>query len=213
MRAKEIEVAHDWTGAPGEAVVPFPGPRATISPATKFRSTWVVSSLEGLRNHGHYERFLNVLTEHREEILSSIAGTWLPMPVAYAHYKACDALGLSDAEHAAMIRGPGARVRRAWYARLIAAADQAKVDPWTVLGQLNRSWQRGVNGGAAAVFRLKPTVARVEYVRCELFGIPYYMRACRFVLLALIERFDARAVVRILPNRSDDEGHFLLDWT
>src|SRR6516164_6941534 len=133
MRAKDVEVTGDWTGAEGEVVVPFPGPRSTISSATKYRSTWIVASLEALRTHGHYERFLSVLDEYRAEILSSIAGGWLPMPVVCAHYRACDALGLSDAEIGEMIEGPGARVRRAWHARLIATADQDQVEPWTVL--------------------------------------------------------------------------------
>ena len=213
MGAKEIEVTGDWASAEGEPVVPLPGPRSTISTATKYRSTWIVASLEALRAHGHYERYLSVLDEYRDEILSSIAGGWLSMPAACAHYRACDALGLSEAEIAEMIGGPGARVRRAWHGRLIATADQERVESWTVLSQLSRNWQRGVDGGALAVYRLKPTAARVEYLGCDLFGIPYYARACRFILLALIERVGARAAVRILPSRADDEGHFLLVWT
>ena len=32
-----------------ETLLPFPGPRARIAPATQFRSTWVVSSVQSLR--------------------------------------------------------------------------------------------------------------------------------------------------------------------
>jgi hypothetical protein len=194
-----------------EAIVPLPGTRGQIPPASAYRSTWVVSSLNSLRYHGHFERYLGALREHRDEILSCVAGTWLPIPVAHAHYRACDALGLSDAQIAELVRGPGAQVRRAWYARLIAAAEQAKENPWAMLAQLDRNWRRGVTGSAVAVFRLGPKEARVEYVACELFRFPYYCQATRAVLLSLVERFGAGSV-RTLRQHASDEAHYQLQW-
>ena len=194
-----------------EAIVPLPGPRAKIPPVTAYRSTWVVSSLDGLRSHGHFERYLGGLREHRGEILSCVAGTWLPMPVVRAHYQACDALGLSEEQITEMALGPGARVRRAWYSRLIAVAEKSHGDPWSVLAQLDRTWQRGANGGATAVFRVGPKDARVEYVGCELFRIPYFCQALRGVLVSLVERFGAGSV-RMLYQQTPDDGHYLLRW-
>jgi hypothetical protein len=199
-------------GAHEEIIVALPGPREKIPPATAYRSTWVVSSLDALRFHGHYQRYLGVLREHRDEILSCVAGSWLPMPIVRAHYRACDALDLSEDQISQITRGPGARVRRAWYSRLIAAAEQAQKDPWSILGQLDRTWRRGANGGAAAVIRLASREARVEYVGCELFRIAYYCQAVRFTLLSLVERFGAGSSVRMLPKHGLDEGHFLLHW-
>jgi hypothetical protein len=195
-----------------EVIVPLPGVRASIPPATAYRSTWVVQSLDTLRHHGLFDRYLASLREHREEILSCIAGTWLPMPVVCAHYRACDSLGLSETQMTEMLRGPGVRVRRAWYASLIAAAEGAKEDPWSILSQIDRIWHRGANGGAAAVFRLGPREARVEYVGCELFRIPYYCQAVRVVLHALIERFGADPAVRMMIPHGADEGVYLLRW-
>jgi len=196
-------------GGQEEAIVPLPGTRAQIPPATAYRSTWVVSSLNSLRYHGLFERYLGELREHRDEILSCVAGTWLP--VARSHYRACDALGLSDAQIMEIVRGPGAQVRRAWYARLIAAAEQANENPWAMLAQLERNWRRGVTGSAVAVFRLGPKEARVEYVACELFRFPYYCEATRVVLLSLVERFGAGSV-RTLRQRATDEAHYQLHW-
>jgi hypothetical protein len=194
-----------------EAIVPLPGPRSKIPPATAYRSTWVVSSLDTLRAHGHYERYLGELREHRDEILSCVAATWLPMPVVRAHYRACDALKLSDEEIASMALGPAARIRRAWNARIIAAAEHAKEDPWPVLAQLDRQWRRSANGGALGVFRLGAREARIEYVGCELFRIPYYCQAVRAVLLSLVERFGSGSV-RMLRQHAFDEGHYLMHW-
>jgi hypothetical protein len=204
---------HELAGVNEEVIVPLPGPRALIPLATAYRSTWVVQSLDTLRHHGLFDRYLAALREHREEILSCIAGTWLPMPVVTAHYRACDSLGLSEMQITEMLRGPGVRVRRAWLARLIVAAEGAKEDPWSILAQLDRIWRRSANGGAAAIFRLGPREARVEYVGCELFRIPYYCQAVRVVLLALIERFGADPAVRMMIRRGADEGLYLLRWT
>jgi hypothetical protein len=209
---RHISGVHEQAHPSEEVIVPFPGPRASIPPATAYRSTWVVSSLDSLRYHGHFERYLEALREHREEILSCIAGTWLPMRVVSAHYRACDALTLSEAQVIEMGQGPGVRVRRAWYARFIAAAEGAKEDPWTILSQLGRTWLRGANGGAAGVFRIGPKEARVEYVGCELFRIPYYCQAVRVVLFGLVERFGVDASVRMLRDHGADDGVYVLQW-
>ena len=161
-----------------EVIAPLPGPRAKILPTTAYRSTWVVSSLDALRAHGHFERYLAALSAHRDEIISCVAGTWLPIAVVSTHYRACDALMLPESEITAMVRGGAARLRQAWYSRLIAAADSAQEDPWTVLAQLERTWRRTANGGATGVFRLGPKEARIEYVGCELFRIPTIRRRC-----------------------------------
>lgn len=211
---RQISGMHERALADEEVIVPFPGPRSTIPPATAYRSTWVVSSLDALRFHGHFERYLEALHEHREEILACIAGTWLPMPVVSAHYRACDALRLSEAQVIEMGQGPGVRVRRAWFARFIAAGETegAREDPWTILAQLGRTWLRGANGGAAGVFRTGPKEARIEYVGCELFRIPYYCQAVRVVLLGLVERFGSDATVRMLLDHGADDGVYLLHW-
>ena len=60
-------------------VLPFPGPLESIPQATEFRSTWLTSSLEGLRQHGHFERYLTLLEGYQDEILTSVAASWIPL--------------------------------------------------------------------------------------------------------------------------------------
>jgi hypothetical protein len=177
-----------------------------IPRATAFRSTWVVSSHESLRAGGHWELYLRALGEGRDAILSCVAGTWLPMAVARAHYRACDALGLSSQELIATRRGPGDHVRRVWFASFIAAAERAGACPWATLSQLDRMWQRAADGGAVAVFRLGATQARIEYVGCELFDIPYFRLAARAVLLMLAEHFGESPVVHVEPRIGSGEA-------
>jgi hypothetical protein len=194
-------------------VSPFPGPRGSVPLVTQFRSTWIVTSLASLRCHGHFDRYRALLRQHEDEILSCVAGTWLPIAVARAHYETCDGLDLSNDELAAMARGDGGAVRRAWYAGLIANMDRAAVTRWTVLSQLQRLWSRGAVGGAVAVFRLGPREARVEYVACELFDIPHFYRATRAVLVVLGEHLDPGVTVHALPQPAPGEAAYRMQWT
>ena len=192
------------------AIVPLPGPRDSVPNATVFRSTWILSSHEGLRANGHWERYLLELSDHRDEILSCVAGVWLPIWVARAHYRACDRLGLSSDEVAAMSRGEGGRVRRAWYAPLATLARE-EASPWATLSQLHMLWRRAADGGAVAVFRTGEQDARAEYVGCELFDIPYFRQALRAALLALAEYLGDAATVSI-GSELREEVHFHFRW-
>ncbi|MEY4550482.1 MAG: hypothetical protein RL685_6677, partial [Pseudomonadota bacterium] len=77
----------------GEALLEFPYP---LEPITAIRSTLITSSLASLRLRDllpQYEAAQQ--SAHRETILRCVAGEWLPLEVGFAHYRACDALGLS----------------------------------------------------------------------------------------------------------------------
>jgi hypothetical protein len=203
--------SRDWSDANADsdgAVLPWPAPRSRIQPATAFRSTWVVSSINSLRELGHFERYVALLPDHREELLSSVAGVWLPIAVARAHYQTCEALSLAIDQQIAMGRAVGERARGSWLAPAIRAARAAGISPWTILPQLDRLWRRAANGGAAAVFRMGPKEARAEIVGCELLDIPYFRQGMRGVLLALGELFSRKSYVH--ESRSGRAGEAIL---
>ena len=55
-----------------ETLVPVPAPRPQIASATRFRSTWIVSSLDAPREAGHFDRTLVKLGfDHREALLET----------------------------------------------------------------------------------------------------------------------------------------------
>jgi hypothetical protein len=195
-----------------EAILPLPCTRELIEPARHFRSTWIVASHEALRHGGHFEKYCELLGAHREQLLSCVAGTWLPIEVASDHYRACDALELTPERHLAMTMGPGGQVRRSWYAPLIATAEQTDATPWSILPLLHRMWLRSADGGAAAVYRLGPNKARVEYVGCELFAIPYFRQATRTILLVLMGRMCKKPTVRTLVPPSSADAEYLIGW-
>jgi hypothetical protein len=194
------------------AVLPWPGPRNRIQPATAFRSTWVVSSINSLREQGHFDRYVALLPDCREELLSSVAGIWLPIAVARAHYEACEALSLALDQQIAMGRAVGERARGSWLAPAIRAARAGGVSPWTILPQLDRLWRRAANGGAAAVFRMGPKEARAELVGCELLDVPYFRQGMRGVLLALGELFSRKLYVHETKSRRPGEAVLRMQW-
>jgi hypothetical protein len=195
-----------------DAILPLPAPREAIASATAFRSTWVLSSIESLQLGGYWERYQAVLSDHRDAILSCVPGAWLPMRVARAHYRACDALGLSSREVAALGANPGNQARQGWRSSFVADAAKTK-SAWDALSQLHRMWQRSADGGAVAVYRLDRHVARVEYVGCELFEIPFFRFAIRAALVRLLEPLALTTVVRELAQPPGDEGHYLVRWS
>jgi len=202
----------DW-GAQGEEVVlPFAAPRDRIERSTAFRSTWITSSLQSLRVMGLFERYLELLRSHRDELGTCVAGVWLPMAVARAHYEACDGLRLATDEQVAVGRAVGERARGTWLSPTIRVARAAGVTPWTMLPHLNRLWTRAAMGGGVAVFRLGPKEARIEFVGCELFDIPYFRHGLRGVLLSIGDLFARKGYIQDLPFRQPGEANFRAQW-
>jgi hypothetical protein len=194
------------------AILAFPVPRDQIVPATEFRATWVVSSLQTLRTRGHYDRYVTLLpTAYHSVVLEAVAGTWLPMGAARAHYVACNDLALPLQEEMTIGGAVGDRAQGSILSLAVRAAKGAGVTPWTIFPQFDRLWRRGANGGAAAVFRLGPKEARNDVVGCELFDIPYFEHAFRGVLMGIVELFCEKVYVHPLPRRRS-EASFHFQW-
>jgi hypothetical protein len=177
-----------------------------------YRSTWIVSSLQSLRERGHFGRYDELLTTHRTEILECVAGTWLPMGMAQAHYMACDGLGLPIEEQLAMGRAVGGRAQGTILQTTVKAARGVGVTPWTILPQFDRLWRRGANGGGISVVKTGPKEARVDLVGCPLFDIVYFRNAFRGVLLGVGDMFCRSPFVHDMARRAAGEVSFQLQW-
>jgi hypothetical protein len=173
-----------------EVFLAFPKERHTIPLATEFRSTWLVSSLRSMRERGALDRYLSYLPlKFHEPVLSAVAGVWLPMDVALAHYEACDRLGYTYSELLAIGRDAGDRARTTVLSTAVRLTRQAGVTPWTVLAQLQRLWERMFKGGGVAAWKLGPKEARIELVGCPIARVPYFRVAMQGVLLGIGEMF------------------------
>ena len=181
-----------------EIVLPFPAPRESLGAATEVRSTLIGSSVQSLRDFGHFERYASLLSaQHRAVILESVAGQWLPIEVGLAHYSACDQLGLSITDQFEMGASVSRAVHGTFLGAVIRTAKNVGITPWTLLPKGNQLYGRVLRGGGGTqVTRVGPKEARVEMVGVPMLAVPYYRNALRGLYHAAVVLFCTRAYVR-----------------
>jgi hypothetical protein len=197
-----------------EVILPFRWSASEMKPATSWRSTWVVSSIQTLKARGHFERYSALLPpEHRDAILMSPAGVWLPIRVARAHYEACDQLRLPGEEIVAMGLASGERAQGGIVRTALRGATTAGVTPWAIFPYVRTFWDRGADGGDVSVVKVGPKEASVEAIGCELLQVPYFRSALRGVLLAAVRKFCTRAYVTdVTPPGLRPSCTLLFQW-
>lgn len=177
-----------------EIVLPFP---TACAPVRHARSTIVLGSIASLRHAGHFDRYAAALaSEHRDQLLHAVAGTWIPVEVARSHYRACEALGLTPDEEMSLGRAIFERTGDTMFGTILRLAKGAGVTPWTLLPQLQRFWERGYDGGGLSVSRFGPKEARVELTQCSLVEVRYFRNAARGLLGAVLQLFCTRAYLQ-----------------
>lgn len=190
-----------------EDFLALPLPRERVPLVSQVRSTLLASSVRALQTRGDFERYLLALpAPYHERIEQMVAGVWVPFEVAQAHYLACNALGYGQADFAQMGKDVGQRIHTSVLATVVAMAKNAGVDPWTILGQFRRLWERIMVGGALGVKKLGPKEAYIEVVSCQLVAIPYYRAAQRALFLGLIELFCTKAYASDVPRSLTTTG-------
>lgn len=184
-----------------EVIVEFDASRER--PASHTRSTLITTSIQTLRAHGRFADYEKALPrELSDTILTVVAGMWLPMNVAEAHYGACNALGLSIQEQFAIGKEVGDRVQGTILGLLVRTAKQAGLTPWTGLSQCKKLYERLFQGGAVKLVKLGPKEARIEVVNNRLFSFAYFRNGFRGLACAGAELFCEKAYAHELPKLS-----------
>lgn len=187
-----------------EQFVPLRAPISAIEPVRSVRSTLLSGSIQALRARGLFDAYFKVLPrEHHEAILSMVAGVWIPIELARAHYDALARLIPTEAEQLDMGRDVADRIHRTILATVARAATGAGVTPWIALAMFPKLWDRTFLGGAVAVQKTGPKDARLEIVKLSLFDNSYFRRAFAGVVAAGIELFSRKCFVAELPRRGD----------
>lgn len=187
-------------------VVPLPAPRNRVPNATHFRSTWITASQGTLKARGLRERYeAQIAPEHRDVLLNIIAGEWLPMDIAHAHYSACDRLRLPADELLEIGIEATKKASKTHIAFVVRMAQGMGVTPWTLLSQTPRIWTRTFRGGGAiGVARLGPKDARLEIVGFPVAGLRYLRVTMRTIVGSMLERFCERAYAKDIPAMCDE---------
>ncbi len=177
----------------GEVLV---APPAVIPPLTQVRGTLISASLKTLVERGYQERYYAKLApEHHDAIRGIIAGTWVPEPIAWAHYLACEALDLPAHEAFAIGADVGKHVRSTLLGTIISVAREAGTTPWVYLERLPRLFTRVCIGGAVAIYKLGPKEARAEWYALPGLTLPYFRGAFRGAQQSILELFCTKAYV------------------
>ncbi|MGH7297457.1 MAG: hypothetical protein ACRELB_21150 [Polyangiaceae bacterium] len=177
------------------------------TPLRRVRSTVIISGLSELRARGHYERYLAGLEPAmREAIVAAIAGTWLPVEVATAHFGGVDALGLGADESFDIGAASARRFQQTLWGTLIRVAIAGGADPWLILGAYDRLWARVFDGGGFRVQQIGPKDATIEIRAVPLCRFAYFRDALRGVNTSGLGILARSLYVRELPHRTNATG-------
>ena len=198
-------------GSGTEVIVPFRAPPPKLGVCARVRTTLIVSSLQSLRKRDLYQRYMDLLPpEHHATVRSMIAGQWVPMRVAEAHYDACEALGFDRREVNAIGREVGDRIEGTFLATMVRMAGSVGATPWTALSYVDRLYDRVfAGGGGAGVFKLGPKDAEFHFVGVPLCRIPYFRSAMAGVVEVGAELFCSKAYAKEVPDAAPPMGAVL----
>jgi len=198
-------------GSGTEVFVPFRAPPQKLGVCARVRTTLIVSSLQSLRKRDLYQRYIDLLPpEHHATVRSMIAGQWVPMRVAEAHYDACEALGIDKREVNGIGREVGDRIEGTFLATMVRMAGSVGATPWTALSYVDRLYDRVfAGGGGAGVFKLGPKDAEFHLVGVPLGRIPYFRSAMAGVVEVGAELFCSKAYAKEVPDASTAMGAVL----
>ena len=177
-----------------ERFLPFPAPPAQLGLATLVRTTLITTSIQSLRARDLLGAYTSQLRgAHKDTILSTVAGSWLSMDAATAHYRACDAIGLTAPEQLALGMNVGDRVHGTFLGVMVRSARTVGVTPWAALARSGTLYARLFSGGGGiAVSKLGPKDARIDLIGNPLCEIDYFRVGVRGVYQAAVQLFCSR---------------------
>jgi hypothetical protein len=198
-----------------EVLHPFPATAKKLPLVKEVKSTLIVSSVQALRERGHYDTYLaNLPPDSRDKIVFAVAGVWIPIDWAILHYRATDAIGLSAAQRAEMGTVVGVKIQATVLGTVIRLARSSGVTPWTVLAQFQFLFERIFRGGGGtSIVKLGPKDARIDIIGLPLAAIPHFRSGFRAMIHSGGELFTQRAYVREVPEMCDETSlSFRASW-
>jgi hypothetical protein len=183
----------------GEIFLPFrtPKPR-TVSEA---RSTLIIAGIQTLRAQGHYDRYIELLPPNaRQEIISLVAGIWIPGELALGHYRNMDRLALPTS----MIEAIGAEVAQRGARTVLKRAATTPTDrtPWRMLELLQRNLDTNWRGSDMMVSKEGPQRAIVTWAGQPCASVPYFVTSWGGLMRAATNLYCTSAQHRVLQRQS-----------
>jgi hypothetical protein len=196
-----------------EVVASYPAPGKRSEPVRHVRSTIIASGIKALREHRRFDEYAAALDPaHRDVLVTTVAGAWLPVDLAVIHYRACDAIQLTHDETVAIGLEVGARAHESVLHTVKRIASGAGVTPWTLAAQYDRLYPRMFDGGAFRIVRLGPKDGVIEISHCPLADSAYFRSAFCGVNLAGMNLVSTKAYVRLQSRPAPHAFAIRLSW-
>jgi hypothetical protein len=194
-----------------EIIVPH---ERELRPVSAVKNVVLQSSLTQLEKFGLYQRYAErVEPGVIAEIRAGLASGWSPVKLAHAHYKGCDAMGVSSEELSQLGQRVGDKLQQT---SLVSAAKKSRDlhdDGWHGTGALHRMWARLYQGGSVQVVKLGATDKLVELRGFGLTTYHYYRHGTLAVLTAANAALATRVQVGIVGYReARDELQIRVTW-
>lgn len=191
-----------------EIIVDYKSPQG--SKVTQVRGALIASSLSTLRERDLFARYEQLLEPaHREQVLYCLAASWVPVEVVMAHYRACDAMGLTERELEALGNDVSKRIMGTFLATMVRSA--RSVASSIPLRQYPRLWDRLLVGGSCKVRLFGPKDARIESNGVPMFTYRYFRAGYAGLVRGASLMFRTAAHVRVRGG-SDESLVLDLSW-
>lgn len=195
---KQYEIIADHQSAHGPMV-------------TQVRGSLIASSLATLRANDFFDRYITHLpAQHHDQVLYVIAATWVPIDVAMAHYGACDAMQLTDAELELMGRSVSEKLTNTFMGTLVRTTRMVIAPRAVPLRHYPKVWERLFMGGGCTVSMHGETEARIESRGIPMFRYRYFRAAYEALIRGAGLMFRSSMNVR---TRKFADDSLLIDLT
>jgi hypothetical protein len=185
-----------------ESLVALPAPRNAVRAVHQVRSTLLCAGIRALDERGLLSPYREALRSAvRSEIDSLVAGRWVPIELALAHYTACQQLPLDRGTIEDIGNSVGRKIQQSVISVLVRLSREAGATPWQVFPHVPRLNDLTWRGGAFEIVKVGPKDVRMDWVGQPLAAIEYYRRSFCGFTRGLLELFCRRCYVRVLRER------------
>lgn len=194
-----------------KVVLDYQAPEGPV--ATHVRSTLLSSSLQTIRELGHFDRYVALMPKDAcETILLTLAPTWLPVALADIHYAACEGLGLSADETDLVGQAVATRFMGTFLQTFVRSSRNVGGSPWVPIKQYGRLWSRIWQGGGVFVTELGPKDALIESRGLPLAKYRYFSTAYMGVIRSAGLMFASTVYVRHVRANNRSSHVCSLSW-
>jgi hypothetical protein len=195
-----------------EVILPLP---PAFGPLKGIRSTLLISSYAAVRESGRGDAYLAVLAQsYRKTIVEAVAGTWIPIEVAVAHYDACNSVGFTTEEQVKIGRQIGERMHGTLLGTVVRMAKEAGVTPWTVIPQFQRFWNRAYDGGGIYAVKVGPKEVLISVQKAVIADCAYWRSALCGTTMGVLDLFCRKSYMteRTAKGRVSGSATFRIQW-